>query len=288
MLMRSIFAATAAALVVVAVAGGATPDATLLVLQPADVNRPLVVGSGAPQLTSTDGELSVPAKYGRQAGALSSFVNEGGISAGVGPTFLTSRTVVFRDAAGAHAAFLEVSAKLAKFPTANETTVELGQEAHRYAAVIVSRVLWRQGNVLGFIDASGGRGPGTDPLRYAQLQQARIAVLVPSVDPGPLVVVKPVIGKPAARPFAPVSSKRFTAVFPVTRSDDGKALIGGTLVTSVKLASTPIAHQYGFRNGTVTLALTIPRTARGKRLKIMVKVTTEGETASKTAAYKVR
>jgi hypothetical protein len=154
--------------------------------------------------------------------------------------------------------------------------------------IAFSQIVWRQGNVLGYINAQGGTGTSGHALSFAQLQQTRIAAVVPPADPGPPVVVKPVIGKPIAQPAQPKAGKRFSVVFRLTRSDDRSTLTNATAATTVRIAGRLVPHRYVLGAGRVRVTLVVPKTAKGKQLRITVKVRTEGQSATKSVAYKVR
>jgi hypothetical protein len=274
-------------LLLVSLAGGANPSATLLVLQPEDTPGWSV--QTAPQLTSNDGAASVSVtKYGRVSGAVSSY-SAPGLLGGL-PWSLSSRAVVFRDATGAHGAFLELSGGGSGGSTAN-----IGQEGRYYETAVAGirnrdyKVLWRQGNVLALVQASGEPvALKTQIVTLPQRQQARIAALIPAADPGPPIVVKPVIGRPVAQPAQPTAGKAFGVTFRVTWSSDGTPVAGGTLTSVTRIAGKTVPHGYSFRVGQISVTLRVPKTARGKQLKITVRVVAEKQAATKVVAYKVR
>jgi hypothetical protein len=105
--------------------------------------------------------------------------------------------------------------------------------------------------------------------------------------PAPPVVVKPVIGKPTVSPAAPVAGKRFTVSFPITRSDDGAPLTSATIGCTTKVAGKVVPHTHTFANGTIRATLVVPKAAKGKQLKVVVKVTAENQAATKVFTFKV-
>lgn len=126
-------------------------------------------------------------------------------------------------------------------------------------------------------------------MDYAPLQQTRIAALVPPATPGPTVVVKPVIGKPVAQPALPRAGKRFSVTFRITRSDNGTAITSVTTLRSTTvLAGKVVAHVSRFSAGQLKITLQLPKAAKGKQLKITVRVTADNQTATKVVTYKVR
>jgi hypothetical protein len=266
------------ALMIVSVAGAQAPDATLLVLQPTDVSGLTV--STPPQQSN---ETISPKTRGRVAGAVSSYYR------GAPIWTLHSRAEAFRDATAAHQAFLEASAELARRTQLGGATVPLGQEGRSYNHIVLGyNFVWRQGNVVAFVNANLGRGPGTDGNDYGRLQNSRILARVPPADPGPPVVVKPVIGKPTPEPAQPRAGRRFTLTFRVTWSDDGSALTSASVVTKTSITSKAVPHRYSFGAGRLTVSLAVPRTAKGKQLKITATVRAENRATTKTVAYRVR
>jgi hypothetical protein len=117
-------------------------------------------------------------------------------------------------------------------------------------------------------------------MDYAPAQQNRIASLVPPADPGPQVVVKPVIGRPVAQPAVPKAGKRLTVVFRITRSDNGAPIANFTAQSNVRVA--------GRSAGRVEVKLGVPKTAKGKLLRITLTVRADNQPATKAVSYKVR
>lgn len=278
-------------------AGAEIPSPTLLVLQPEDVAGTDWKIQTTPQLTTADGTASVSArKYGRLAGAVSSYQQPPLLGSGGFPWSLTSHAVIFRDATGAHGAFLEVAAKIARMtPSRQVSTPGIGQEGRSYEQAIIGIrdrsywVLWRHGNVLALIQAYGEPvALKTEVVKFPQRQQARIAALVPESNPGPPVVVKPVIGKPVAQPVQPRAGKAFGVTFKVTWSNDRTPVASGTLVSSARISGKAVSHGYSFRAGRIHVTLRVPKTANGKRLKITLKVVVDNQTATKVVTYTVQ
>lgn len=104
--------------------------------------------------------------------------------------------------------------------------------------------------------------------------------------PAPPPPVKPLIGKPVTT-AAPVAGKRFTVSFPVTRSDDASPLTTAAVACKATVAGKTVPHTHTFKSGTVRAVVSIPKAAKGKQLKIAVKVT--ADTAStRVFTFKVR
>lgn len=112
-------------------------------------------------------------------------------------------------------------------------------------------------------------------------------ILTKPAPPPPPPPVKPVIGKPVAMPAAPIAGKKFTISVPVTRSDDGAPLTTGTVACKTTVASKTVPHTHTFKSGTVKAVVAVPKAAKGKQLKIAVKVTAD-TAATKVFTFKVR
>jgi hypothetical protein len=102
-----------------------------------------------------------------------------------------------------------------------------------------------------------------------------------------LTSVKPVIGTPTMSPATPLAGHPLIITFPVTRSDNGARFSGGTLKTDLALggvALTPAGH---LANGTASLHLRVPASARGKLLTLRVGVTFAGQSATRSTTFHV-
>ena len=96
------------------------------------------------------------------------------------------------------------------------------------------------------------------------------------------------IGAPVTTPAYPQSGKRFTVSFSVVRSDSGAPLKNGTMICEPSVAGKVIAHTESFRNGTAKLSFVVPKTAKGKALKVKLAIKTGGQSATKVSTFKVR
>lgn len=106
------------------------------------------------------------------------------------------------------------------------------------------------------------------------------------VTPKP-VVVKPVIAVPIVTPTVATSGKRFTIVFPVTRSDNGQPLTSGKLTVDPSVLGKAIPHTESFVGGKARLSVVIPTAARGRSLKVRVTVVTGTQSATRIAGFAV-
>jgi len=99
---------------------------------------------------------------------------------------------------------------------------------------------------------------------------------------------KPVIGAPVTTPAIAVAGKRFTVAFPVTRSDTSEPLTTGKMVCDPSVAGKVIVHAESFKGGTAKLSFVIPKTAKGKLLKVKVTIKAGTGSATKVATFKVK
>jgi hypothetical protein len=54
------------------------------------------------------------------------------------------------------------------------------------------------------------------------------------------------------------------------------------------VADKTIAHADSFKRGTVRVVMTVRKTAKGKELKVKVRIAVGGQTATRVATYRVR
>ena len=100
--------------------------------------------------------------------------------------------------------------------------------------------------------------------------------------------VRPLLGKPAGLLAKPVAGRRFTFVLPVTRSDTGAPLLTGKMAFEPLVAGKVMRHVESFKAGKARLSLVVPKTAKGRLLRVKFKITASGQSASRTFAYAVR
>ena len=102
----------------------------------------------------------------------------------------------------------------------------------------------------------------------------------PSPTPTPKpAVVKPVFGRLLVT--FPVAGKRVTYSLQVNRSDNGAPLKTGTMICDPSVAGKVIKHVEQFKNGVATLTFVVPKTAKGKMLKVKVKIVSGTQSATK-------
>jgi hypothetical protein len=104
----------------------------------------------------------------------------------------------------------------------------------------------------------------------------------------PVQVVKPVIAAPTNAPAVATAGKRFTVSFSVTRSDDGSPMTTGTMICDPSVSGKVIQHAEKFANGVARLSFTIPKTAKGKLLKVKVTIKAGNQASTRITTFKVR
>ena len=104
--------------------------------------------------------------------------------------------------------------------------------------------------------------------------------------PPPPAIVKPVIGKPIAT--AAIAGKKMTVTFPVVRSDTGGPMTAGTMTCDPSVGGRVLAHKESFSAGKARLSYVVPKTAKGKLLKVKLTISSGGRAASRVATFRVR
>jgi hypothetical protein len=103
----------------------------------------------------------------------------------------------------------------------------------------------------------------------------------------PAVAEKPVILFPVTVPTMPAAGKMFTVSFPVTSSATGAKLLSATMICDPSVKGKVIKHFEQFKNGNATLRFTIPATARGKALKVHLKMVLGDQSTTRIATFLV-
>ena len=142
----------------------------------------------------------------------------------------------------------------------------------------------------GVVDGHGVvRGAGPDAGRQHAGVEGEQPLVVASQTPlTPPRVVRPLLGKPVGVPTKPVAGQRFTFSLPVTRSDTGALMRRARWSATRQWRARLIRHAESFKAGKARLSFVVPKTAQGKLLKIKIKITVLGQTASRTYTYAVR
>jgi hypothetical protein len=129
----------------------------------------------------------------------------------------------------------------------------------------------------------------------------------PTAPPAKILAVE--ISAPKTVPRYPIAGKRFTASFDVqvekqdtatviditTGQPKGEAtivtwdpLLKGKMVCDPSVAGRVIPHTESFKAGKARLSFLVPKTAKGKQLKVKLTIKAEGKTATKIATFRVR
>ena len=93
---------------------------------------------------------------------------------------------------------------------------------------------------------------------------------------------------PVAVPAKPVGGKAFAVGTRVTRVDNGAALATGTVTCTVRVGTAPLRATGSMRNGVAACAMKLPKTAKGKLVKVTVKVTFQGVSTAKTFSARAK
>jgi hypothetical protein len=99
---------------------------------------------------------------------------------------------------------------------------------------------------------------------------------------------RPVIGKPVATPAQPAAGKPFTVSFRVTRTDNGRAYLGGRMTGDPTIAGRIVQHTESFRGGSARVSLVVPASAMGKTLRVAVSVKDGATKVTRSATYRIQ
>lgn len=99
---------------------------------------------------------------------------------------------------------------------------------------------------------------------------------------------RPVIAKPVAAPAQPAAGKPFTVSFRVTRSDNGKPFLRGTMTGDPSVAGRAVKHTESFRAGTARVSLAVPANAIGKTLRVSVAIRDGATKVTRVATYRIQ
>ena len=100
-------------------------------------------------------------------------------------------------------------------------------------------------------------------------------------------VVKPVFGTPKTVPAKLVAGKKVVFTLAVKRSDTGAPLTTGKMICDPSVSGKVVTHAESFKGGTAKLVFTVPKTAKGKLLKVKVTIVNGKQSATKIVTYKV-
>jgi len=140
----------------------------------------------------------------------------------------------------------------------------------------------------------GGGGGGSPAVPDSAQMTVPAASIPPALAPLPVTsqpktvaLIEPVIGKPVIRPL-PAAGKAVLVSFKVTSSDTGAKLTNGRVSCDPSMQGKPLVHATQFRNGTANVRFTIPKTARGKLLKVRLTIKLGGRSATRIATFIIR
>ena len=89
-------------------------------------------------------------------------------------------------------------------------------------------------------------------------------------------------------PLKPVAGKAFTVGTRVTRGDNGAALASGVVTCTVRVGTVPLRATGRVSNGVAVCAMKLPKTAKGKLVRVTVKVTFQGVSTTSTYSARVK
>ena len=99
---------------------------------------------------------------------------------------------------------------------------------------------------------------------------------------------RPVIAKPVASPPQPAAGRPFTVSFRVTRSDNGRPFLRGTMTGDSSIAGRVVQHTESFKGGTARVSLVVPASATGKSLRVAVAIKDGATKTSRVATYRIQ
>ena len=133
--------------------------------------------------------------------------------------------------------------------------------------------------------AAYGRADGNPADNTLTLKANTPPPLIPTPAklPKPAVVVKPLLTTPHALPMQPLAGKKFVFTLAIRRSDTGAPLTAARMVADTTVAGKLVKHVQSFKAGTARVSLVLPKAAKGKRLRVRVKITitTSGQTTKR-------
>lgn len=106
----------------------------------------------------------------------------------------------------------------------------------------------------------------------------------PTPTPKP-AVVKPVFGRILTG--FPIAGKRMTYTIQVKRSDTGAPLTTGKMICDPSVAGKVLPHTEQFKNGVASLTFVIPKAAKGKTLRVKVKIVVGNKSALKVTTLPI-
>lgn len=95
-------------------------------------------------------------------------------------------------------------------------------------------------------------------------------------------------GAVAAVPARPAAGKAFAVGMAVLRGDTNAPLASGTVTCTVRVGTTPLRATGTISRGIAICSMKLPKTAKGKLVRVTLKVTFQGVSATKTYSVRVQ
>lgn len=93
---------------------------------------------------------------------------------------------------------------------------------------------------------------------------------------------------PVGVPTKPVAGKAFAVRTRVTRGDNGAALATGTVTCTVRVGTAPLRATGRVSAGVAGCTMKLPAKAKGKLLRVTMKITFQGVSTTKTFSARIR
>lgn len=93
---------------------------------------------------------------------------------------------------------------------------------------------------------------------------------------------------PTAVPAKPAAGKPFTVGTRVMRGDNGAALGAAVVTCTARVGAATLRASGRWRNGVAVCAMKLPVNAKGKLVRVMIKVTFQGASATKSFSARMR
>lgn len=95
-------------------------------------------------------------------------------------------------------------------------------------------------------------------------------------------------GTTTAVPAKPVAGRPFAVRTRISRGDTGGPLTTGTVTCTVRVGTAPVRATGRVAGGVASCSMTLPKTAKGKLVRVTTKVTLQGVSTTKTFSARVR
>jgi hypothetical protein len=95
-------------------------------------------------------------------------------------------------------------------------------------------------------------------------------------------------GPVATMPARPTAGKLFAVGTGVLRADTNQPLANGAVTCTVRIGNAPLRAKGVISRGVAVCSMTLPKTAKGKLVRVTLKVTFQGVSTTKTYSARVR